>query len=135
MITEDYVSFEVAKLLKENGFDSDKCIALYDLGNNNELVIDTAIYDYGAEDYLQYTYGDEWQRFGYYLAPTHQMAMKWLREVYKLHIYADYEYDRGFQPNIIDLRTKMNMINEMYNGYTYEQIIEEALKYSLENLI
>ena len=43
------------ELLKENGFDSDKCIALYDLGNNNELVIDTAIYDYGAEDYLQYT--------------------------------------------------------------------------------
>jgi hypothetical protein len=34
MITEDYVSFEVAKLLKEKGF-NEPCIATYNLVTEN----------------------------------------------------------------------------------------------------
>ena len=43
MVTEDYVSFETAKLLKENGFDG-KCLKVWiysksiDLENNIQLV-------------------------------------------------------------------------------------------------
>lgn len=70
MITEDYVSYEVAKLLKEKGFDllTDK---VYD--NQNKL------------DYQNVICWQE-KRLPYISAPTHQMAMKWLREVHKVHI-------------------------------------------------
>ena len=61
MITEDYVSFETAKLLKENGFDSDECEVHYDPYNHQEYEI------------------------------TLQMAMKWLREVHKLYIYVAHD--------------------------------------------
>lgn len=131
MITEDYVSFEVAKLLKEKGFDK-KCDYAYcnDWGNKTiEFGLKqnkNSIYELGGYN------GAHWE---YVSAPTHQMATKWLRKVHNLHIFADYESDRGFQPNIIDLKTGANKINEMYNGYTNEQAVEVALKFTLENLI
>ena len=67
MITEDYVSFEIAKLLKEKGFD-EYC----------------GYYDKTGEywDYKTFNHkGDE-----YISAPTLQMAMKWLRKVHNLSI-------------------------------------------------
>ena len=38
MITEDYVSFETAKLLKEKGFEDDFCHTAYDC-NGTEKVL------------------------------------------------------------------------------------------------
>ena len=68
MVTEDYVSYEVAKLLKEKGF--------------NETSNTIGTYNNKGEFYLY------WHEKGYdhnrlstwYSAPTLQMAMKWLRE-------------------------------------------------------
>lgn len=62
MITEDYVSFETAKLLKEKGFD--ECTLLsYDKNGNNKDAL---------RPFLE-SEGDVRR-------PTLQMAMKWLRE-------------------------------------------------------
>ena len=68
-ITEDYVSYEVAKLLKKRGFD-EKTLSYYE---NNVLC---------RGDWF------EWNRspLGHIAAPTHQMAMKWMREVHNIHI-------------------------------------------------
>ena len=90
MITEDFVSFETAKLLKEKGFESDECVAIYDLGDNNAFIRDSGIFENGPEDYLEFQWGEEWRRFGYYLAPTLQMARKWLIENYNIHIEVRY---------------------------------------------
>ena len=104
MIKEDYVSFEVAKLLKEKGFD--------------EMV--SSFYPPG-----------DIQR------PTHQMAMKWLREIYDIFIVIR----RGLTG------TGWVYSHEIYKDSqcwyarhgasydTYEEAVEVALKYSLENLI
>lgn len=61
MITEDFVSYEIAKLLKEKGFEilTDK---VYD--NQNKL------------DYQNIVCCQE-KRLPYISAPTLQMAMKW----------------------------------------------------------
>lgn len=74
MITEDYVSFEIAKLLKEKGFDGE-CIGYYwDMDKTFDI------------HYELLSYSDGNLRNEIILAPTLQMAMKWLRDTYKLHI-------------------------------------------------
>ena len=77
MITEDYVSFEVAKLLKEKGFN------VYGDGS----------FDSGIEVFAEYSPSstlnkciDSKPHQKAYPAPTHQMAMKWLREVHNTNI-------------------------------------------------
>ena len=82
MITEQYVSFETAKMLKEAGFDSptrgiyrtnrtgDHSFAEY---NMKQTVDDLS---WNAKDGFQYEY----------LAPTQSLAARWLREVYNIHI-------------------------------------------------
>ena len=72
MIEEDYVSVEVAKLLKEKGFD--------------ETTLGYYLYD---EDELYFDrFSDDWNsnHVGYISAPTLQRERKWLREKHHLHI-------------------------------------------------
>lgn len=78
MITEDYVSFETAKLLKEKGFDCEKesITAMYRK--------DGEFYSLSSSDPYYYDYND-FDEYDY-IAPTIQMAMKWLREVHNLVI-------------------------------------------------
>ena len=132
MITEDYVSFEIAKLLKERGFEDDFCHTAYDC--NGEF----------------FWYGDySKDRKGIMDAPTLQMAMKWLREVHNIgisvvpHSYKegkpfDYEFEYW---NGEEYHTPYNEKHPTYHelfGKTwkkYEEACEAAIKYCLENLI
>ena len=81
MITEDYVSFETAKLLKEKGFD-EATIGYYPIiGKAKETFHKGAAY-----------------RWNYFsdrgiAAPTLQMALKWIQEAHNIIIVADYEYE------------------------------------------
>ena len=64
------------------------------------------------------------------------MAMKWLREVHKLHItiypYGNYSSD-NFQ---FDIYRDGNLVISKDAGYiTNEQACEESIKYCLEELI
>ena len=138
MITEDYVSFEVAKLLKEKGFDEESwCV--YDLVNKQFA---SEIGEPG--DFL-------WNfRFNHGLptsvasAPTLQKAMKWLRKEHNLAISVSVTVDgwhsyvsqikldsEGFVVDIIDGIDDGNIPN--YD--TYEEACEAAIKYCLEKLI
>ena len=118
MIQEAYCSFEVAKLLKEKGFDW-KCEYRYDVANDNP---------YSNANYQVS-----------YLKPTHQMAMAWLREVHNLHI----EIARGpkgyhIMIEIIPLGVVKYITREIVGtNYvdSYEEAIETALKFILKNLI
>ena len=133
MITEDYVSFETAKLLKEKGFNED-CYGYY----------------FGTPEYL--TFGDYKQRNlelhpDSYSAPTIQMAMKWLREVHNIHINIDihwlqfantngwiYTIEKLFENGVEYIESKGDE-NDKHFYSTYEEACEVAIKYCLKNLL
>lgn len=124
-ITEDYVSFETAKLLKEKGFMEGAIIKFfasgYDSKGNILDIRDTELKDYPR--------------------PTLQMAMKWLREIHRLHIYPDYVdfivHDKVevWVVKIVDMKTfkDYSFLEDTYSSY--EQTCEAAIKYCLKNLI
>lgn len=124
MITEDYVSFETAKLLKEKGFD-EKC-------------------------YVNYNFNGETQYFNYQIpsdgvaCPTLQMTMKWLRKVHNLHCAVDYDIVLGWYCQITSLKETVEYDYEEMkhyhpdkdNGFSSpEEAYEAAIKYCLEHKI
>ena len=118
-ITEDYVSFEVAKLLNEKGFD-EKTLSYYE---DNVLC---------RGDWF------EWNRspLGHIAAPTHQMAMKWLREKHIVIVILPNDFDVigecwGWRCNVYN---KGVLKQIPYDFPLYEEAAEAALKYCLENL-
>ena len=116
MITEDYVSFETAKLLKENGFD-EECSRFY-MPNG-----------YVVWKYDHYHNFDIRERIE---CPTLQMAMKWLREVHNLHIIV-FRYDNSAFPYIWYIFAHNG--DKPHIADSYEQACEAAIKYCLEHLI
>ena len=123
MITEDYVSFETAKLLKEKGFD-EKCQAMYDKDGH-----------FVPFNFKLLTKADK--RLFVADAPTLQMAMKWLREIHNLYINIFVTWKDKiphYQWSIDNLITQ-DTIYDTPCLEKYEQACEEAIKYCLENLI
>ena len=72
-ITEDYCSFEVAKLLKEKGFQA-KCTACYHSDPSHTFKLISGRVNYCNPKFNKY------KMIPPYNAPTLQMAMKWLRK-------------------------------------------------------
>lgn len=135
MITEDYVSFETAKFLKERGFD-DMCHAFYD----KDGIFINLLQFIGNSNFI--SINEEKVTF----APTLQMAMKWLREVHHLHCAIGILYKDGkiiYFPNVDSTECspepEEEFVQEEYHSdeyfYSYEQACEAAIKYCLENLI
>ena len=75
MATENYVSFETAKLLKEKGFDIE-CDCLYVDGNIIQARGGRC--DWNKGETILSIYKNECS------APTPQMVIKWLREVHNI---------------------------------------------------
>ena len=119
MITEDYVSFEVAKLLKEKGFD----------------------WNCESRRFYLEPYYDQESPDGVY-APTLQMAMKWLREIHNLSVEV-YRTACGYIGCIVSIPSGTDIKFLEENGddlpsgtYTkWEYACEAAIKYCLEHLI
>ena len=131
---EDYVSFEVAKLLEEKGFDEPTWTRYED---NDEVI-----------------FGDKynWNNspMGQTSAPTHQMACKWLRENHNVFIEMkrDNQYYLGMPVTPMTKEDKerghkslyyANVLNEKADFIStekkesYEDAVEEALKIALKN--
>ena len=120
MITEDYVSFETAKLLKEKGFDSGACK-------------NSPYYAYNANGQFS---GPSWDTE--YPAPTLQMAMKWLREMHNISVEPLVDFgsgDRYWWTADVGYIKKDGLIDELCGYNSYEEACEAAIKYCLEKLI
>jgi hypothetical protein len=134
MITEDYVSFETAKLLKEKGFD-EACHAYYDGGHRHLLkFVQNGLYNNAGVV----------ANSGICVGPTLQMAMKWLREEHRLHISAEMGFDADnhqyyfFVPSVCRFSDKSGEYENPFGEKefdTYEEACEAAIRYCLENLI
>ena len=128
MITEDYCSYEVSKLLKEKGFD-EPCFSYY---KNDKSV-----------HWFEYRMRNSQTLERYTMRPHYGLAMKWLREKHK--IYADPMQQGNYDDNsiyysysvaqIIDGRSYIQRPMSVADKFTYKEAVEAALNYSLENLI
>lgn len=134
MITEDYVNFDIAKLLKEKGFKGEG----EHFYENNKII----------------NFPNYWhritpkQRYEAIEAPTLQMVMKWLREMYYLHITVHpgvseygfvWTYAIVFAKETGEGETYFYKISQIttpiVKSKSYKQAVEAAIKYCLENLI
>ena len=124
MITEDFCSYEVAKLLKEKGFDGFK-----HYGWDEEL--------FDKEHPRNFSLGFD-SKEHWISCPTHQMAMKWLREEKRISIIIEFDLTkRGYCPYVYQLDYDMDWVVKwrINTPMKYEEAVEAALKYALENLI
>ena len=115
MIAEDYCSYEVANLLKEKGFEGICDYAYSNKGNYFE--IDRSNFD---EVYC--------------LRPTLQMAMKWLREEKNIIVNVWYN-GAGWNAEYYNDEVDNFYIIADCLSNSYEDAVEAAIKYCLENLI
>lgn len=127
MIKERYVSFEIAKLLKEKGF-NEPCRSYFinDTGDYRRCAVEITNKLCSSEQLLR---------------PTLYMAMEWLRENKNILII--------IEPHAYDYVNEKNKsyscslwIGDNYYEYLeskdypiYEEAVEEVLKYILKNLV
>ena len=142
-ITEDYVSFEIAQLLKEKGFDI-PTINFYDTTGKdlkNREYIYGGFPDFGEVNWNNDPFVCEgFPKLITFSKPTQSLALRWLREVHKLHIFAKPYWPQGDMRNkmswqgfIVDLNT-INGDSQCYAD-SYEEAIENRIRFALENLI
>ena len=128
MITEDYVSFETAKMLKEKGFDESTSMVYMSYSDlcklNRYDSIRNSNYNDITKNYFEYT------------APTLQMVMKWLRKVHNLFIEMHIQ-NNGSYIGYIYNTNGFGLIgwDKRRISSSYEEACEIAIKYCLENLI
>ena len=126
MTQEDYCSFEVSKLLKEKGFNWD-CITYY---------VDSEPDD--VKYSMLFENNTTWEE-RCCSAPTHQMAMKWLREKGIECVVIPIWNTIGKQYRSYVLSDLDDKYKDNYDSYSdnisYEEAAEAVLKYSLENLV
>lgn len=124
MIKERYVSFEVAKLLKDKGFD-EECTKTYNISNGQ-------MYIGGEICNSDFTDIDEM-----ITSPTQQMACDWLIQNYKIYINISFVSGKGYVGTICDISDFDNSFSIVETKYysCIETVYNEALKYVLTNLI
>lgn len=153
--TEDYVSFETAKLLKEKGF-KEMCDSLYGTAvmHNGKYIDEDEEYELemaGKANEIKYVEGGMVYNFWYrndkrvkhqYSRPTLQRAMKWLRINYKLNIaiiptsQTELIKGKGF---VRQYRSEIYNDNDIL--YTiefvtgHEEACEAAIQYCLKNFV
>ena len=129
-ITEDYVSFETAKLLEEKGYDGD-----FDGYYNN------AGYEISRPN-------PNLKNYHYYKRPSLYCAMKWLRELHSIENVIDvckYGEDKktmyAWTPVVIKEDLLEYPVSQTYGSVfggiceTYREAAENGIVYCLENLI
>ena len=120
-ITEDYVSFETAKLLKEKGFGEkfdEFCPYSYSIFLPNSPRFGQTDLKKGSMKHQIY-------------APTLQRTMKWLRKVHNIDIWPE-RHNKRYKGNI---HSEQRGDEALFYEDSPEEACEAAIKYCLENLI
>ena len=135
MEIEDYVTYEVAKLLKEKGYD-EECNAYYHNDKSNEYC--------GVNDGERFELceGGFYNKCNKYrdAAPTLYEAQKWLREMYGIYVlvtpYHNSDYGKFLTFDIyrkIDCYPYLEYVNDSDDVfYFYEEALNAGIKKALE---
>lgn len=128
MINEDFVTFEVSKLLQDKGYRED-CRASYITDETGRSVLSVLTFHVRKfRHLLRYT-----RYQGEYLAPTLYAAQKWVRTKGKIHIVVDLN-KHGWYYRLYDMKD-LSLISQM-DGYTdtFEKALNDGIKESLTYL-
>lgn len=127
MIHEEICTYEVCKLAKEKGFPlrkvikQDGCAFFYELPQSQP----------------------DWANCDAWYLPTQSLLQRWLREEKDIHISINYQQGVDEECPSYDysvyrwpINTDAFVSEKWKDGYsTYELALEDALKYTLENLV
>lgn len=138
MITEDYCSYEIAKLLKEKGFPQEYDIYHSMVYNEEDyedeyevqrMVLQTKLIKAGTIS--SYPVGVPEPKC---YCPTHQMALKWLRNK-GIYIQIRRSINTYLYGALMLKDGSSISANIPLKFETYEKAVEAAIKYVLEHLI
>lgn len=119
---EDFVTYEIAKKLKEKGYPMEE-IPTGGIDNRNFPIL----YDLPKEH-------PNWQDCKAWWVPTISQVLKWLREEKKIYVLIEVEYEDWFEYKIVQtikgIRRSSTRVYE-----TYEQAALAGIEYVLDNLI
>ena len=113
---EAYCSYKISKLLREKRFD-EECTHYYDIDDGTEYTNGARVTNSSTETYCT--------------SPTHQRAMAWLREK---NIHIDFYYlpiHKKYMWSVVETKDPKGTGSKEL----YEDAVETAIKYCLENLI
>lgn len=141
-ITEDFVGFETAKLLKDCGFEAEVKTWWDDEGNMYKASDEYPVLsNYDGKDWLGHLNFE-------CIAPTLNMALKFIRKRYNYHIiatpeYGDVEYMPGqwqeefigWKYSIIPLKSNESIMHPTVYAKTPESACEEGVKFMLNRKI
>ena len=118
----EFVTFEIAKKLKEKGFDY-PCIAHYDINKELKVVLREPIFWHS--DALSYTD-----------APTISQVLKWLREEKKIYLELVIAADAEYMCDIYKIDSRpIKCLGSTGYSKTYEDAAIVGIEYVLDNLI
>jgi len=147
MIKEAYCSYEVSRLLKEKGFNVPTEMVWYEHIPSHNVAhkreagskkLDYFYWDENTERNSFYTNDTNENGMPVYItgkvysAPTHQMAMAWLRKK-GYHIYTVYDTTHKYWHRHIQAST--GVVWSLGGLASHDEAVETALKYALECLI
>lgn len=133
MVKEDYVSFKLAKLLKEKGF-NEPCRSYYIDGDYRNCASNITLKDFNTSEEIV-------------LRPTHQTALAWLRKKYIFICIVPFITTstkgnelNGYEPWVTSFKALTWFNHLVMKGDTtyiksYGKATEIAIKYALKNLI
>lgn len=134
----EFLSFELAKRLKEKGFTCQHPIAMYnEIGDFCTLTTsaDFKTYPSGYKCRCYYNY-DDFDEYDF-IAPTIAQVLKWLREKKNIEVVASFSYRNkvwGYQVGDMTL-FEDSILSYDYSFPTYEEAAIAGVNYCLENLI
>ena len=137
MVKEQYVSYKVAKLLHEKGFEINPELDYWKIGPDGTMYFICSIGAYTSDCDNKTAY---YRPKDSYPCPTQQMAMRWLREEKNIHINV-YTFNRelpisGNTSYTVDVATEKDspMRGHLRGVWeTYEKAAEAGIRFALEH--
>lgn len=138
MIHDELVTYEVAKLAKEKGFD-EECRDFYCNDKRQKRITRTSCnrqvtsFDYCSNSTLE-DY-DSPKEYFHIAAPTQSLLQRWLREEKGVIVIPYYRSVRKEWSATYELLSPYTFKDLRKCFGTYELALQDALKYALENLV
>ena len=132
-IEDDYCSFEVSKLLKEKGFTWNDWKPFQGIKIEGVPIgLDNAFpcYDENGKEIRPHKYTETNK---HYPRPTHNIAIKWIRKNFGIHIISEPISKKLWMWKSLVLKTNASDCDYPFN--THEEAIDAALLQTLNNLI